>query len=155
MQLPLLRQSAAAALDANGALSSTCRHILSSGLHSDLAQEDIDILKKLIISRVCSIDAFELLVKIDRTASIEMLIRRYLGIGVDPDKKYGGYQFELENMLSDFVTTWGDTALCELFTHHDFDQFRFTDLRVQASIAEALNVEVSEVPKWIAAHCKQ
>src|SRR5262249_38046504 len=129
-----LRQAAASALTAHEALCAACNRLAKVDSLPPHTAEDILLLKELIISRIYPLNVFGLLVRLDRASAIEVLLRRYVGRGVDPDTKFGGYQFELAGMLTDLVDVRGEAALRDLVQHHDFNPTVLEDSRVKASI---------------------
>ena len=108
----------------------------------------VQLLCRLIIARIFPANAFEFLVKADLDAAFEMLLRRYVGKGVCPDTKFGGYQFELSTMLTDLVETQGETSLYRLLQHANFNRDLFSDQRLLDSIYKALDIEsLNEKPE--------
>lgn len=143
-----LRRAAEVALEAQEALQAAWRQWSSLGSPS-LTPEDVRLLKTLIVSRIYPINAFGLLVAADPLGAMEMLLSRYVGRGVDPDRKFGGYVFELSSMLTDLVESQGESRLRQLLEHPSFNKALLTDERVISSIGEALGMERPETQNWI------
>jgi len=110
-------------------------------------------LERLILLGIEVLNAFELLVRIDPARAVELLLRRYLGRGVSPDTKFGGYEFELSTMVDDLVEIQGEGALAELVASERFDPGKLDDPRVLRSFSEALSCEPDEVRTWYRRRC--
>ena len=119
-------------------------------LAKDLTIEDAPILEKLIISRIQIANFFEILLRIDPIRAKNILIDRYLGESVSPDRKYGGFEFELSLMLDDYIEILGKKELIELINHPEVKLERLKDPRVINSLIEALDFDdQGECMTWI------
>jgi len=114
---------------------------------SDAMQKVIGSLEHLILSRIDILRSFELLSSIDLNHAEQLLLRRYLG-GVCPDTKFGGYEFELCDMLDDYRLAGGD--LEALVKAPLFDRTKLGDPRVIRSFCEALDFDsANEFEDWL------
>jgi hypothetical protein len=109
---------------------------------------NIDLLKQLIKQRIHPLNAFEHLARMDREEAIQMLITCYLLKGASPDRKFGGYVFELSTMLDDLKEFHGEAALRDLVRHSLITPTLKSDRRIAESFAEAMDISVGEVLKW-------
>lgn len=98
------------------------------------------LLEQLVIHRIAVTKSFELLVRLDPERAVTLLCRRYLGKNVNPDRKFGGYESELESMLADLAEVGGDW-LVALVRTDAFDEAKMQDPRVVASFCEVLKVQ--------------
>jgi hypothetical protein len=112
---------------------------------------DRELLEQLILRRIYPVNAFALLVQIDKQAAIDVLLRRYLGDTVDPDTKFGGYAFELSTMLDDLREAHGESALRELVNHPMFNKRRLNDDRVVEAFTDSLGIDKSRLSEWLKA----
>jgi hypothetical protein len=143
------RRAAAQALEANDALHQANRGLAFS---TRLEPSDIPVLRELIVRRIDVLPAFSRLVILDPQAARKVLLDRWLGYGVDPDTKYGGYAFELSSMLDDLREAGGDAALREVISDPRFARERLSDPRVLDSLGFALDKTSAQVKRWLAAH---
>lgn len=143
-----LRDAIAAALSAQDDLLEVWQRIDPTSLAAMNTPGDIEKLTQLIIRRIYPLQAFEALARIEPSAATDMLLSRYLGVGVDPDRKFGGYSFELEAMLDDLREIAGEKALIGLVRHQQFAKDRLKDRRVLDAFAEALNIPAERVQDW-------
>ncbi len=90
-----------------------------------------------------------MLVTLSPESAIEMLLARYLGKSVDPDRKFGGFEFELDSMLDDLCKIAGKDQLSILIQNENFAPSSLEDARVRRSSAEALELDESQVPTWV------
>lgn len=120
-------------------------------LSSDERESLCGDLEQLILLRVEVLNAFELMVRLDPKRSARLLLRLYLGRGVSPDTKFGGYEFELSTMVDDLVEFEGAEALAELVRSARFDPSKLDDPRVARSFSEALSCEPDELRQWYTA----
>src|SRR5262249_16829460 len=80
---------------------------------------------------------------------IELVVSRYLGLGVNPDRKYGGYTSELTMLLDDLLHAGGDVALRQLFTHPRCDPDRLKDSRVVEALSWTLDCTLEQREEWV------
>jgi hypothetical protein len=120
--------------------------------HDALSTADRDTLcgelEQLIAHRIEVLNAFEFLVRLAPKRAADMLLRLYLGRGVSPDTKFGGYEFELSTMVDDLVELAGEAALTSLVKSDRFDPDKLEDPRVQRCFSEALSCEPEDVLQW-------
>lgn len=145
-----LRRVGSEALRCHQILLDAWRELQESDI-AELTKEDASILRSLIISRIYPINAFGLLVRIDQDAAIEVLLSLYLGINVDPDGKFGGFEFELDSMLDDLVDIGGTQSIAQLVSDDKFSIERMKDARVKRVFGEILQIEEPLVSDWIQA----
>ena len=100
-----VREAARKAIESHDALLSAWRRY--DALHAELpsAEGDIHLLEDLVYRKIYPSNAFEILARVDCDLAIAALLRRYLGRGVDYDRGFGGFIFEMGTMLSDLGTT--------------------------------------------------
>lgn len=106
-------------------------------------------LEAMILRRIEVANAFEWLARLDRPRATNVLLRRYLGRGVCPDNKFGGYESELSTMLEDFVEVQGIEALSELVVADRFDSEKVSDSRVARAFAEVVGCPPEDVSSWV------
>lgn len=145
--LAAFRRAAANALEACDALDEALRR-----LDRDLEPADIPVLEQLIVRRIEVLRPFERLAALDLQAARKVLLDRWLGHGVDPDTKFGGYTFELGVMLDDLRVVGGDDALRGLIADPRFARERLSDPRVLDALGEALDLTRDGVVRWLSAH---
>lgn len=75
------RQADTEVLAAYDNLRAVWKELSSVDVYICLAPKDCEFLKELIIKRIQPVNAFEFLAKTDVAGAIEILLRRYLGIG--------------------------------------------------------------------------
>jgi DNA-directed RNA polymerase alpha subunit len=110
---------------------------------------DKDVLCNLIISRIDILNSFELLVRLDPDRALRVLTRCYLGKGVSPDTKHGGYESELSIMLDDIVEISGEPTLRKL-VKLNIDEETMKDKRVIRSFCDALSLDAEiEFLHWL------
>lgn len=143
-----LRRVGSEALRSHDVLLEAWRELRESDI-AEATTDDVAILRSMIITRIYPINAFGLLVKIDQDAAIEVLLSRYLGIAVDPDRKFGGFEFELESMLDDLLESGGVQRISQLVSHSEFSMERIEDLRVLRVFGGILQMDEQSVPDWI------
>jgi len=144
-----LRSAATQALDCQDKLLQVWRDLSPDEYVHLTEPNDVELLVQLIKQRIYPINAFGALVRIDKRAALDALLSRYVGDGVNPDGKFGGYYFELATMLDELCESWGETALLELINHPRFNQDRLKDQRVINALADALNIEDTQVAGWL------
>jgi hypothetical protein len=144
-----LRSAGRNALEAQDALLAAWRDLKPEDVASLAGAPDVGLLVRLIERRIYAVPAFGALARIDITAARDVLLSRYLGRVVDPDRKFGGYAFELATMLDELRQAGGQEALTDLIDQPDFSSERLTDRRVIEAFSEALEMEPSRVPEWI------
>ena len=147
-----LRAAASDALRSHDKLLEIWRHVDESKLARDATAGDIEILRDLIIRRIYPVNAFCLLVQIDRDGAIEILLSRYLGTAVDPDTKFGGFEFELAAMLDDLQEVGGVECLERLIKHPTFSIGRIADPRVRRVFSDVLHIDEAQVNAWVQSH---
>ena len=143
-----LRRAGIEALRSHAVLLGAWRGLQESDV-AEATENDVSILRELIVTRIYPVNAFGLLVRIDPDAAIEVLLSRYLGMGVDPDRKFGGFEFELETMLDDLREVCGTQKLAQLVKHARFSIELVDDLRVRRVFGEILRMAEQLVPDWI------
>ncbi len=144
-----LREAMIAALLAQDNLLAAWQKIEPAALASMNTPTDIDRLRQLIIRGIYPVNAFEAMARNDLAAATDILLSRYLGVGVDPDRKFGGYAFELDSMLDDLREVGGEHALRSLVTHEHFARHLFNDRRVVEAFASALNIPADRFQDWV------
>jgi hypothetical protein len=148
-RIEALRSAGRSALEAQDALLAAWRDLKPEDIASLAGGPDVGLLVRLIERRIYAVPAFGALARIDITAARDVLLSRYLGRVVDPDRKFGGYAFELAAMLDELCQAGGHEALMDLIDQPDFSPERLTDQRVIEAFSEALEIEPSRVPEWI------
>jgi len=148
--LELLRDTGQRALAAHDALSEAWRSLSVPDIATCCSKDDISLLRDLIRSRIYPINAFELLARIDLSSAMQALLRWYLGKGVSPDTKFGGYTFELSTMLDDLNEIAGENALRQLIHLDSFDRDRLDDPRVREAFCDALDIAPQDFNGWLA-----
>lgn len=143
------RSLATEAIEAQDALSELWRNLRVADAAKRCDETDVELLKKLIKLRIYPVNAFELLAQIDLELAFQALLSRYVGQGVSPDGKFGGYFFELSTMLDDVKEIGGEQALRRLISLPGFDHKKLADARVIASFADALDIETNEFHQWL------
>lgn len=143
-----LRKRGLEALSSHGNLREAWRELSESDM-AEATRDDIGFLRSMIISRIYPVNAFELLVKIDPNAGVEVLLSRYLGRGVNPDTKFGGFESELQIMLDDLREVAGSQMIAQLVRNPDFAIQRIEDARVRRVLAQVLDMEEESIPDWV------
>jgi hypothetical protein len=143
------RSLATEAIEAQGALSEMWRNLRVAEAAKRCDETDVELLKKLIKFRIYPVNAFELLARIDLEQAHQALLSRYVGEGVSPDGKFGGYFFELSTMIDDLKEIGGEQALRHLISLPGFDHKKLADPRVIASFADALEIQPNEFHQWL------
>jgi hypothetical protein len=149
MTLEDLRKAAIEVLMAQDRLLNVWRGVEELQLAQNATPEDVSLLRELIISRIYPMNAFGLMVQIDKKSAIEVLLSRYLGRGVDSDTKFGGFESELDTMLDDLWEFGGVEWIEKLVLHPDFEIERIKDPRVRRTFSEVLQLEEHQIPKWV------
>jgi hypothetical protein len=143
-----LRLAARRAIEAHDELSAQWRSSQSASICLQSA-EDVELLKQLVLRRIDPVNAFAALCRIDKSGAIAVLLRRYIGEGVDPDRKFGGFGSELWIMLDDLCEEHGEDALRDLVHHPQFNRSALRDPRVVEAFADSLDIEVGKFPDWL------
>lgn len=143
-----LRRAGSEALRCHDVLLEAWRALQESDI-AEATNEDASFLRSMIIRRIYPVNAFGLLVRIDQDAAIEVLLSRYLGVDVDPDTKFGGFEFELATMLDDLLEIGGTHRIAQLVSDSRFSIERMEDLRVLRVLGGVLQMEDEMVPNWI------
>lgn len=146
-----LRQAAQQAVKSQTELLEAWRSWSQDRATASFSAADVPLLQELIFRKIYPINAFELLVQLDREAAVNALLSAYLGSAVDPDSGFGGFQFDMNSMLSDLVTVGGDAALESLIAHADFNRRMLSDTRFITACCEALQIEPTARPAWLTA----
>jgi len=146
--IDVLRTAMMGALRAHDELLAAWRQVESTARSALDTPEDVKTLKELIVRRIDIMNSFDALVRVDRAAAMEVLLSRYLGSGVDPDKKFGGYTSELAVMLDDLREAGGVAALRTLVSHVRFARELLSDRRVIEALADALEIPCDQVRDW-------
>ena len=133
-----LRQAAQQAIKSQTELLEAWRSWSQDRTITTFSPADVPLLRELIFRKIYPINAFDLLVQLDREAAVNALLSAYLGSEVDPDSGFGGFQFDMNSMLSDLVASGGDTALGNLIAHPDFNRRMLSDPRFITACCEAL-----------------
>jgi hypothetical protein len=144
-----LRDAARRAICVNDELSEAWRNLPYADAPNVASRDDVPLLCELIKYRILPANAFGLLVRLDLEAAVEMLLRRYIGESVDPDRKFGGFQYELTCMLIDLVEVRGQSQLRSLLTHPEFNSQLFADDRLLTSISEAMDIDTDQARVWL------
>jgi hypothetical protein len=111
---------------------------------TELTDQEIKVIKEAFILRIHPLLCFDMIVKANKGKAIELLLDWYLGKGVCPETKHGGYESELNVMLNDLSEFHGIEALSELLNSDNFDKGKLNDPRVLRSFQEALEIEDAE-----------
>ncbi|HEX7380384.1 MAG TPA: hypothetical protein VF278_24930 [Pirellulales bacterium] len=143
------RLAAKEAIESHDVLAELWRQMPVAETAQRCAESDIELLRQLIEYRIFPVNAFELLARIDLRQAYSALLSRYVGKGVSPDGKFGGYYFELSVMLDDLKEIGGEEALRSLIALDDFDRRKLTDPRVVNSFSDALDMEPNEFDAWL------
>jgi hypothetical protein len=155
MTLQDLRDAAQAALRAQDELLDVWRNVATGQLASELEAADISLLRELIVRRIYPVNAFGLLAQADPEVAADVLLSRYLGKSVDPDTKFGGFEFELATMLDDLLAAGGMEGIADLVRKSDFAMDRLEDPRVKRVFSDVLQIETDQVMTWVVAHRNQ
>lgn len=148
--LDALRVAGRNVLGAHDALLEVWRSLSVPDVARCCTGADIELLRQLIKSRIDPLNAFELLAQVDVSSAMQALLGWYLGKGVDPDTKFGGYTFELSTMLDDLYEIAGEDALRQLIHMDAFDRNRLDDPRVREAFCDALDIAPQEFAVWLA-----
>lgn len=142
------RSIARQALEVHDKLLNAWRALDDRELRDLSSAEDTEVLKQMIVRRIYPVNAFAALAVVDRQGAIDVLFSRYLGIGVDPDSKFGGYCFELSTMLDDLRESYGEAVLRELICDRRFNRNLLHDKRVLEAFMEALEIDHEGLTSW-------
>jgi hypothetical protein len=148
-KLALLRSAGRRALEAQDELASVWKHLNEKEIAQAATPDDSELLCQLILRRIYPTNAFAALANVSPPVAQQMLLARYLGKGVDPDTKFGGFSYELSSMLDDFYMASGERGLRELVRHPQFDRNCLDDPRVVDALSEALKIRPEELPEWL------
>lgn len=143
------RSAAKEAIESHDALADLWRKMPVAETAHRCGESDVALLRQLIEYRIFPVNAFELLARIDLREAYSALLSRYVGKGVSPDGKFGGYSFELSVMLDDLKEIGGEEALRGLIALDGFDRRKLTDPRVINSFSDALDIEPHEFNDWL------
>lgn len=128
------------ALEAQDALLAAWHDLKPEDFASLEGGPDAGLLVRPIERRIYAVPAFGASARIDIAAARDVLLSRYLGGVVDPDKKSGGYALELAAMLDELRQAGGQEALMDLIDQPGFSPERLTDQRVVEAFSEALDI---------------
>lgn len=142
------RTIATEALKAHDALMRIWRE-LPPAMFAESSHDDVKLLKELIHRRIYPCNAFEILAHLDQDAAIEMLLRCYFGNHVNPDTKFGGFEFEIGLMLDDLRSICGIEQVVRLVNEPDFALALLDDPRVRRVFSEVLAISENEVSSWV------
>lgn len=144
------RQIAHDAVESQNRLLSFWRACNTPEFSADCNITDVELLSELILLRIFPINAFSLLVLLDKERSIDVLLSRYIGRDVDPDTKYGGFEFELSSMLDDFFSSFGIDAISDIICRNNYSSDKIKgDIRIMRTLSHAVNVDESELIDFI------
>ena len=115
----------------------------------NITKNEIVLLKELIIKRIDVLNSFEILCRVDFDGAKEILLRRYLGKGVNLYSKFGGVTFELSTILDDIVEIHGLESLKNILKVNEIDLDKLRDEQVILSLANALNLSFEETQAWL------
>lgn len=143
-----LRRAGAEALRAQHELLNAWRGMQKSDA-ADATLDDVCLLKEMFIQRIYPINAFELICAVDLQCAIELIINLYLGVNVDPDTKFGGFQFELDSLIGDLKEAGGLQKIIQLVNHPRFALDRVDDQRVCEVLSNVLEIDTGMVSQWV------
>lgn len=115
----------------------------------NITNNEIVLLKELIIKRIDVLNSFEILCRVDFDGAKEILLRRYLGKGVNLYSKFGGVTYELSTILDDIVEIHGLESLKNILKVNEIDLDKLRDEQVILSLANALNLSFEETQVWL------
>jgi hypothetical protein len=144
-----VRAAALAALQAQDELLLTLRDYNKSSDGNPLSGDDVELLRQLVFRKIYPVSAFGVLVKQDQTVASATLMARYLGSGVDADRGFGGFVFDLSTILSDLVEVRGEQCLLDLVKHPQFNKDLLNDSRFVECLSFALDIDAGEISAWI------
>jgi hypothetical protein len=139
------RKAARSAIEAHQSLLESWKRLDGQDYTREASPDDVRLLKDLIIRRIYPANIFEVLARVDWDAASAILLSRYLGKGVDPDTKFGGYSFELSSLLEDYCEKGGYHAIRSLLSHPDFDRAKLSDPRVSEVLCSLLHIEPEQL----------
>lgn len=145
-----LRLAAIAAIQTQDDLLNAWRAFDEQSEDFVLSEEDIGLLRILVFRKIYPINAFALLSRSHLDSALEILLSRYLGQNVDPDRGFGGVVYDLGSMLTDIYSIGGEPAILRLITHAQFNTVMLSENRFIESLAIALDKDESEVIQWLA-----
>jgi hypothetical protein len=148
-KLAALRSAGQKALQIQDVLLKAWRNLNEDEQARASTPEDVELFRQLILRRIYPINAFAALAKVSPELARDMLLSRYVGKGVNPDCKFGGFSFELSNMLNDFRLAGGEQALRDLICHPHFNRENLKDPRVLEAFTEALDMEPEDILRWL------
>ena len=90
-----------------------------------------------------------ILCRVDFDGAKEILLRRYLGKGVNLYSKFGGVTYELSTILDDIVEIHGLESLKNILKVNEIDLDKLRDEQVILSLANALNLSFEETQVWL------
>lgn len=111
--------------------------------------DGIELLRQMVRRRIYPVNAFGALVQLDQAIAVDLLMDLYLGQGVNPDTKFGGFTFELWVMLDDLRELSGEAALRLVASDPRVNDGRLEDHRVIEAFAMALDVSDAEARQWL------
>jgi hypothetical protein len=117
-RIEALRAAGKLSVEADDALSAAWRNLDDVDGARLVQASDVRLLVDLIKRRLSVLPAFAALARADIAAARGLLLSRYLGKGVPPDGKFGGYTFEFSTTLDDLREVGGQEALRNLVEQH-------------------------------------
>lgn len=144
-----VRQAAIAAIRADDELLAAWRDFTKQNGQLPTSDADIGLLQQLVWQKIHQLNAFGALVRLNREAAINILLRRYLGSGVSPDRGFGGFFSDMSSMLSDLVEVGGAEALKALINHPNFNPEMLADHRFVEAACEAVDIQQAAFTEWI------
>ena len=107
----------------------------------EVLDRTISLLKELIVKRIEVVNCFELLIRLNFNEALDVLESRYLGDKVCLYTKFGGFQNELELMLSDYVEIRGKNSFVNEVLKRYLSSEKLSDPKVMSAFCEALGLE--------------
>jgi hypothetical protein len=145
-EVEAIHEEIRAILSARRALASTLGRLTNDTQNTpqEALKGLVTDLKSLVASGLCTLPAFDLLLRISPEDAIEVLEWRYVSEDVDPDRRSGGYEFDLSAMFTEIVDALGAQHLIGLIRSYVISQKRLDDPRVTRALMEALDLESPE-----------
>lgn len=122
-----------------------CRTISAKELASNLSSDDILVIIKLFNAGIQVLYFFEVILRFDKYMAEKLLIDKYIGNYVNPDRKGRGYELEISTMLEDYFDIEGQENLIEFLNNDQVSLTRLLDKRVMNNLCEILNKNESEI----------
>lgn len=112
-------------------------------------RDDIAILEFLFIKGIKTSFIFEIIALYDILIAEKLLIKYYLGVGVSPDTKGRGFEFEISSFLADYNDIQGEEKLRNFLIGDSISYKNLTDKRVIRSLSEIFDESQKNILKWI------